>query len=227
MTASHDKRFPGEDETYRDARNALLAAELELETKVHEVAELRRNLPEGGPIKEDYVFQTTQNGVKRDVRLSELFRPGDDTLFLYSYMYGPNDEAPCPACSSLVDGFDGVWDHIADRISVAVVAKSPIDRFAALAQKRGWTNVRLLSSAKNTYNTDYLAENSAGFQLPAANIFVRRNGQIRHFWGAELLYVDRPGHPRHVDQIWPIWNILDLTPGGRGTDWFPQLSYPS
>jgi len=31
--------------------------------------------------------------------------------------------------------------------------------------------------------------------------------------------------PRHVDPIWPLWNLFDFTPEGRGTNWYPKLSY--
>ena len=175
---------------------------------------------------QDYRFVTTAEGAEREIRLSELFAPGSDTLFLYSFMYAPDADAPCPACTSLVDGFAGIARHVADRINMAVVAKAPISKLDALARERRWSTIRLLSSFDNSYNNDYFAVNARGAQIPAANVFVRRDGEIRHFWGAEMLYVDRPGHPRHVDQIWPIWNILDLTPEGRGTDWFPKLDYP-
>jgi len=30
---------------------------------------------------------------------------------------------------------------------------------------------------------------------------------------------------RHVDFMWPLWNILDRTPEGRGSDWGPRLEY--
>jgi len=225
MTSLHDKRFPGEDETYRSARNALLEAELALEEQLRQVAAMRQALPAGGVVGEDYVFDTVDDGAVRQVRLSELFSPGKDTLFLYSYMYGSDAKAPCPACTSLIDGFSGIAPHILARIGFAAVAKSPIEKFAKIAEQRGWSGIRLLSSAGNSYNADYYAETPDGNQIPAANIFVKRDGEIRHFYNAEQLYVDRPGqHPRHVDRIWPIWNILDLTPEGRG-DWFPQLQY--
>ena len=225
MQAQHDKRYPNEDAAYRDARTALLQAELELDAKVNEVATLRAALPDGGAVKEDYVFRTATDGQEHDIRLSELFAPGKDSLFLYSFMWGPGMENPCPACTSAIDGFNGVADHIGDRINVAIVAKNPIGTIMDVAKARGWTDLRFLSSADNSYNDDYFAHGASGNQIPAANIFVRRPDGIRHFWGAEMLYVDRPGHPRHVDQIWPIWQILDLTPEGRGTNWFPSLSY--
>ena len=225
MTNLHDKSYPNEGASYRQARNELLAAELALEDQLRKVADLRQALPDGGPVMEDYVFDTLENGKEQTVRMSDLFAPGKTSLFLYSFMYGPEDKQPCPACTSLVDGFNGVRDHIQDRVNMAVVAKVPIARLAEFAESRGWKGIRLLSSANNSYNQDYFAETPSGGQIPAANMFTRRNGEIRHFYGAEMLYADQPGrHPRHVDRIWPVWNLFDLTPEGR-EDWGPKLAY--
>ena len=114
-----------------------------------------------------------------------------------------------------------------DRVNFAVVARSPIERIRAFARERGWRNLRLLSSARNTYNVDYRAENADGAQLPALNVFVRRDGRVHHFYNTELLYTrTEPGQDgRHVDLIWPLWNLFDLTPEGRGTGWYPRLAY--
>jgi predicted dithiol-disulfide oxidoreductase (DUF899 family) len=63
--------------------------------------------------------------------------------------------------------------------------------------------------------------------MPMMNVFVRRKGAIRHFWGCELLYAkaERGQDGRHADLLWPLWNALDLTPEGRGKDWRPKLDY--
>ncbi|MEP3277126.1 MAG: DUF899 family protein [Stappiaceae bacterium] len=225
MTVLHDKRFPGENEDYRTARNALLREELALDEQVQKVAQLRRALPAGGKIQQDYVFEEVQPDHGKSVHMSDLFAPGKDTLFLYSFMYGPDSEAVCPSCTSLVDGFSGVSHHLKDRINMAVIAKAPVEKLQKLANSRNWSGIRLLSSFGNSYNEDYFAVGASGGQIPAANIFTKGDDGIRHFWSAELLYVSRPGHPHHVDQIWPIWNILDLTPDGRGSDWEPRLVY--
>ncbi len=216
----HDKRFPNESDDYRVARAALLKAELELDEKVQQVAALRAQLPLGGRVEHDYEFA----GADGPVKLSELFAPGKDSLVIYSYMYAASAERPCPMCTSLLDGFNGAADHITDRINLAVVARSPIDRIQAVAGDRGWTKLRLLSSAGNTYNEDYLGETDKG-QQPAINVFVRRPDGIHHYWHSELLWVDRGSQPRHADQMWPIWHLFDLTPEGRGADWYPKLSY--
>jgi predicted dithiol-disulfide oxidoreductase (DUF899 family) len=112
-------------------------------------------------------------------------------------------------------------------VALVVIAKSPIARIRAHARTRGWRRLRLLSSAGNSYNRDYRGETAEGAQMPALNVFVRRDGRVRQFWHAEMLYAaTEPGqHPRHVDMIWPLWNLLDLTPDGRGTDWYPRLAY--
>lgn len=225
MTELHDRHFPGEDANYRQARNELLEAELALEEQLRKVADMRHALPAGGPVAEDYVFDTLEDGQDGTIRISDLFTPGKSNLFLYSFMFGPNDEQPCPACTSIVDGFNGIATHLDSFINLAIVAKAPIHRFADFAESRGWDGVRLLSSAGNSYNSDYFAETPAGNQMPAANIFTRRDGQTRHFYSTELLYVDQPGrHPRHVDRLWPVWNLLDMTPEGRDV-WDPKLSY--
>ena len=209
--------FPNESADYRNARNALLDAEAELRAKVEEVAAMRRALPPGGAAQ-DYVF----DGVGGPVRLSELFEDGLDTLILYHFMFSDAMADPCPMCTAFMDGADGHAPNIGRRASFAVVARSPIERFAALADSRGWRNTRLLSSHGNTYARDYLCESPDGNQLPMCNVFTRGPDGIRHFWGSELLFAPSPWHPRHVDQIFSMWHFLDLTPEGRG-DFFPSL----
>jgi predicted dithiol-disulfide oxidoreductase (DUF899 family) len=228
----HSQRFPGESSSYRDARNQLLEAEVTLRRNIEEVAALRRKLPLGGEIPEDYVFEegaVDLNDTKtaRKTHLSELFSPGKDTLVLYSYMFGPNMPAPCVSCTSILDGLNGSAPHIRQRVNFAVVAKSPLARIRETARGRGWSNLRVLSSAANTYNRDYHGENAKGDQLPSLNVFARRDGKIYHSYHTELLFAPQePGMDgRHVDMIWPIWNVFDYTPEGRGTDWYPRLSY--
>lgn len=225
--SKHSVRFPGESESYRAARNELLAAEIQLRSSIEAVARKRRDLPLGGELAEDYVFDEASDGSERKVRLYELFEEGKDTLIIYSFMYGPQMARPCVMCTSILDALDGEAPHVMQRASLAVVAKSPIARIMEFANGRGWRNLGLLSSADNTYNHDYHAESSEGDQLPALNVFVRRDGAIHHFYNTELLYVPfEPGQDgRHVDLIWPLWNLFDLTPEGRGEKWYPRLSY--
>lgn len=222
--AKHTVRFPGESEKYRDSRNELLDAEIALRQQLESVASKRRALPLGGEVPEDYVFDDIGG---RKVRLSELFAPGKDTLIIYSYMYGPQMAQPCVSCTSILDGLDGQAPHATQRVNFVVVAKSPIERILEFTRGRGWRNLRLLSSANNSYNRAYHAETEKGGQMPALNVFVRRNGRIHHFYNAELLYAPSdPGQDgRHVDLIWPLWNLFDFTQEGRGDKWHPQLSY--
>ena len=128
-------------------------------------------------------------------------------------------------CTSMIDGLDAQAPHVRDRVELAVVAKAPIDALGEFASDRGWQHVPLLSSAKTTYDADYLTENDDGAPMPMLNVFVRCDGAIHHYWGSELLYAHADGQPRHVDTIWPLWNLFDLTPGGRGDNWYPKLAY--
>lgn len=218
--------WPNESEEYRRARDELLQAEIELRRHEEAVAAQRRALPRGGEVPEDYFF----DGVDGPVRMSELF--GDkDTLYLYNFMYRPGEkglalEGPCPACTSIIDGVDGTARHLRQAVAVAVIAKVPIERFRAWGDERGWRFARLLSSANNTYNRDYLAEDENELQRPVASVFTKRDGAIRHFWSSELLAAPtEPGeHPRHVDYMWPFWAMQDRTPEGRTVS-EPKLEY--
>jgi len=220
----HRVRFPGETDEYRGARNELLHAERDLRERMEAVAAMRRRLPRGGRVKEDYVFEEIAGGARQRTPLSGLFAPGKPSLVVYSFMYGPDAEHPCPLCTSFLDGLDRYALHLTQRVNLAVVAKSPIERIHAWAAERGWTRLRLLSSFANTYNADYFAESAEGAQMPACNVFTRSDQGVFHFWAAELLYAPVEGHPRHVDLLWPVWSFFDLTPEGRG-NWMPQRSY--
>ncbi len=221
--------FPNESSEYRKARNELLEAEAALRAQLEEVAALRRKLPVGGAVKEDYVFdEVGVGGAITQVKLSQLFAPGKNSLFIYGYMFGPQAKQPCPLCTSMLDGLDGNARHITQRINLAVVARSPIKRIVDVASARGWRHLRLLSSANNTFQSDYHAEDADGNQWPMANVFVKRDGKVHHFWGSELMFKKYAGGDmRHVDLVWPLWNVFDLTPEGRGESWYPSLSYES
>jgi len=215
-------KFPNETKQYRAARKKLLDAELALRRQVEKVAALRRKLPSGGEAVQDYAFMSERGPLK----LSELFERGN-TLVAYSFMYGPQMKSACPMCTSFLDGLDGNAQHVAQRTNLVVIAKSPIERIAEYARARGWRNLRLLSSAGTSYNRDYHGENEKGAQMPMMNVFVKRAGKVRHFYGSELLYApeDKGQNARHNDLMWPLWNLLDLTPEGRGSDWYPKLGY--
>ena len=103
--------------------------------------------------------------------------------------------------------------RITDKTNLAVVARSPIARIADFAN--------------NTYHRDYGGETPEGDQMPMLNVFTKRNGRIHHFWGSELLYApsEKGQDGRHIDMIWPLWNVFDTTPEGRGKDWYPKLGY--
>ena len=221
MGQFHDNTFPNEDGGYRVARDELLKAEIDLRKQIEAVAAMRRALPPGG-VAEDYEF-TSSSG---RVRLSELFENGRESLVIYSFMYGPDWEAPCPMCTAMLDGMDGQIPHVRQRVNFAVVAKAPIAKIEAFAESRGWSNLPLLSSEGNTYNADYFAENDEG-QWPMINVFHRSGAEVRHTWGSELFLTppDDGLHNRHADLIWPLWAVFDMTPEGRGTDWYPALSY--
>ena len=219
--------FPGESAEYREARDRLLEHEIELRRAMEDVAVARRALPPGGVVPEDYVFG--------DVRFSELFGPGTESLLIYSFMFprDPHDDRPgprdgaCPSCVALLDQLDGAVEHLTQHANFVAVAKSPLPPVLEFAKERGWRRLRLLSSHGTNYNRDYHGETAEGDQRPMLNVFHRDSGAIRHFWGSELFYAPTDGDqdPRHVGTLEPLFNMLDLTPEGRPADWEEQLSY--
>jgi predicted dithiol-disulfide oxidoreductase (DUF899 family) len=223
----HTKRFPNESAEYRDARDQLLQEEIELRRHIERVAQQRRALPLGGKLKEDYIFDEMVNGKPEKVKFSGLFAKDKPTLVVYSMMYHPDDEKACPSCTSILDGVDGSTPHIRDRVNFVVATKAPIEKAMKWAEYREWRNLRILSSFNNSYNHDYFAENEKGGQIPAMNVFSKKSDGIYHTYSTELLYAPSdPGqNNRHVDHIWPVWNVFDMTPEGRGTDWYPTYEY--
>jgi predicted dithiol-disulfide oxidoreductase (DUF899 family) len=247
MTSQAPFTFPNESEAYRATRDRLLTQEVELRRAMEAVAAARRALPPGGEVPQDYVFHGLRpDGAAGDVRLSELFAPGKDSLVVYNMMFPryptderpgpaagatarlPRAEGPCPSCTALIDQLDGAAPHVAPRVNMVIVAKTALPRLLAFAGERGWRHLRFLSSAGTTFNRDYGGETDTGHQQPMLNVFHRDGGVIRHFWGSEMLFAPRdPGQdPRHAGTIEPLWNIFDLVPEGRGGDWEEQLAYP-
>ncbi len=237
--------FPGETAQYRAARAALLEREIELRRAMEDVAVARRALPMGGAVPEDYVFVGAgDGGAATDVRLSELFAPGKDSLVLYSYMFprhpaddrpGPVsgesarlalEDGPCPSCTALIDQLEGAAEHVEQHVNLAIVARAPFSRLETFGRERGWKRLRLLSAAGNTYTRDYHGQSEDGASLPILNVFHRDGDEIRHFWGSELGSAPpEPGQdPRAVGTLETMWNLFDFTPEGR-PDFDEQLSY--
>jgi len=239
--------FPGESPEYRAARNRLLDDEIALRRATEAVAVARRNLPPGGLIPEDYIFDgLAPDGTPTKIKLSELFAPGQDSLVIYNFMFprwpgdprpGPTDGAtaklkledgPCPSCTAFLDSLNGTAPHLqAGGLNFVVIAKAPLDRILAYAHERGWHNLRLLSAAANNFKRDYHAQSPEGAQLPLMTVFHRDGDQIRHFWTSEMFSTPPdPGQDqRHNGTIEQIWNIFDLTPEGRPTQWHEQIAY--
>ena len=211
-------RWPNESDAYRAARTTLLAEEIRLRRHIQQVAAQRRALPPGGGIEQDYMFQSKDG----PVTLTGLF--GDhDTLIVYSMMYGPDRARICPMCAALLDAWDGMTHHVAQRATLVIVARSPIDRILACAAERGWTGPNFLSDPSGDYTADYVGDRDA--DMPAYTIFRREAGAVHHFYSGEGgMEIADPGQDPHAaPDLNPLWVMLDTTPEGRGTEWYPRL----
>src|SRR3569623_19717 len=218
-------RQPNESADYRRAREALLVEEIELNRHIARVAAQRRALPPGCEVKGDYQFLGEASSVHgaNPVGMAELF--GDkDTLFVYNWMYGPKRQRPCPMCTALLSAVNGNADHIRQRIAMAVVALSPIERQVAFKVERGWHNLPLYADVNGRFSQDYHAVMDDGTDTAAINVFTRRDGTIRHFWGAELGFesADPGKDPTTAPDLMLLWNVLDWPPKGHGPEWTPR-----
>lgn len=220
--ASRRRAFPGEDESYTKARKSLLAEEIDLRRRMTRVAEQRRQLPPG-PLMKDYRFKDA-NGA--ELGLADLF--GDhDTLVSYFWMYGPERERPCPMCTNWLGSVDGNANDIKQRVAFKVFGRSPVERQKAFALERGWQALDFLQVVGDNYIRDFGLAMPGGGDLAAIVVYKRGKDGVRLFWRSEMTadMADPGQDPRDAPDIAALWNILDLTPGGRGTDWYPSLEY--
>jgi predicted dithiol-disulfide oxidoreductase (DUF899 family) len=220
LAGTNSARHPNESADYRRARQALLAEEIELRRHIERVAAMRRALPPGGEVTKNYMFE----GEGGKVALADLF--GDkQTLVIYSYMFGPAREKPCPMCTSFMSTWEAKLPDVEQRVAFVFVARSPIARLVAAKEARGWTRHRIYSDTSGDYTRDYVS--AADADAPGYNVFTRRDGTIHHFWSGEMgPATSDPGQdPRGAPDMDPLWTILDTTPEGRGKDWYPSLSY--
>ncbi|MCK9687255.1 DUF899 family protein [Scleromatobacter humisilvae] len=219
LAAAASKPYPGDSAEYRRARTALLAEEIELRRHIERVARQRRAMPLGGEAR-GYTFRDQDDAV---LQFADLFGE-HDTLVSYIWMFGPQRPRPCPMCTAFLDAFDLPSRSITQRIGFVVIGRSPVARQLAFARERGWRDLQFFQCIGDEFARDYRALGPNDEEMPALDVWVRRDGRVHHFWAGELGGTEDPGQdPRGAPDPTPLWNILDLTPGGRGTDWYPQL----
>jgi predicted dithiol-disulfide oxidoreductase (DUF899 family) len=222
LAGNNPVRIPNESQEYRAARTALLAEEIELRRHIERVAAQRRTLPPGGRVTGEYRFEG-EDGLSD---FAGLF--GDkQTLAVYSYMFGPQRERPCPMCTNLLGAWEGNAADMDQKISLVVVARSPLQRLIAWKRERGWKNLRMYTDLNGNYSRDYFGVLPDGSEIPAFNVFTRRDGTMRHFWSGEMTgsTADPGQDPRGAPDPAPLWMVLDSTPEGRGGNWYPKLNY--
>ena len=223
LARENPARVPHESAEYRAARMALLAEEIELRRHVERVAAMRRALPPGALAQGDYRFM----GEAGESDLTGLFGE-HETLLVFNYMFGPERARACPMCTDLLDAWNAIAPSVTQHLSLAVVARSPIERLSAWKSERGWKHLRLYEDLGWNFTRHYVGiPDDPTDEGAATNVFTRRDGEIRHFWADEMwLETADPGQgPRGAPDPSPLWHVLDMTPAGRPADWHPKLSY--
>ena len=222
LAEASETRWPGESAEYRRARTALLAEEIALRRQIQRVAAQRRALPPG-PVAKDYRFRDEQG---REIGLADLFGR-HDILFTYLWMYGPERARPCPMCTSFVGSLDIPAPDLEQRLSLAIIGRSPVARQLAFARERGWRNLRFYEAIGDAFACDTAWLNQAGEEWAQVIVWTRSGPEVRLFWAAEGgPETADPGFDPHLaPDPTPLWNILDWTPAGRPAGWYPKLEY--
>jgi predicted dithiol-disulfide oxidoreductase (DUF899 family) len=221
--AAATKPYPGDSDEYRKARVALLAEEIELRRHIGRVAAQRRALPPGG-IAKGYRF-LNQDG--QEIGLADVFGR-HDTLVSYFWMYGPQRERPCPMCTAFLNSLEAAARDLEQRVAIAIFGRSPVSRQLAFARERGWRFLKFYQTVGDDFPKDYRGLAPDGSEWPMLDVWTREEATVRHFWGSEMsaAMADPGEDPRNAPDPEALWNMLDLTPAGRGTDWYPKLEYP-
>jgi predicted dithiol-disulfide oxidoreductase (DUF899 family) len=223
LAAKRSAPFPGESDDYAKAREALLAEEIEVRRHLTRLAEQRQALPPGPVVEADYRFV---DGNGEEVTLLDLF--GDhDTLITYFWMYGPHRERPCPMCTNFLGGANGNANDVKQRAAFKILGRSPVERQRAFAVERGWRDLEFVQTLGDDYANDLGLLDDEGNESPALVVYQKDGDQVRLFWSAEMpAEAADPGQdPRTAPDVAPLWLLLDLTPEGRGTDFYPRVEY--
>ena len=223
LAAKRSAPFPGESDDYAKAREALLAEEIEVRRHLTRLAEQRQALPPGPVVGVDYRFV---DGNGEEVTLLDLF--GDhDTLITYFWMYGPQRERPCPMCTNFLGGANGNATDVKQRAAFKILGRSPVERQRAFAVERGWRDLEFVQTVGDDYANDLGLLDDEGNESPALVVYQKDGDEVRLFWSAEMpAEAADPGQdPRTAPDVAPLWLLLDLTPEGRGTDFYPRVEY--
>jgi len=208
------KRYPSNASSeYINARQTLIEAEWDLRNHIEKVAAMRRALPKGAVMK-DYTFDAPDG---KKMTLADLAADGRSVI-IYHLMFTDKDPEPWSMCASFVDTQNAIGKHLAQRLNFAVIAKAPIEKIDAYAKKRGWNNIRFLSSANNDFAMEMQMEYPAWVPeceaLPGLSVFRKDDdGKVRHVYSSTADFA--PHTQRGMDLMAPLWHFLDLTPEGR------------
>ena len=175
-------------------------------TQIGELRKKMRDLQaavEPEPVQ-DYAF-TTPDGT---VRLSQLFGRKDDLIVIH------NMGSSCPHCTLWADGFNGLYEHLANRAAFALSSPDAPAAQKRFAQSRGW-RFPMVSHKGTSFAADMGYRSEDGGWMPGVSVFRREGGRI-------LRVADTSFSPG--DDFCALWHLLDLFPEGAG-DWSPRFRY--
>lgn len=224
LAAKRKSRFSNESAAYAKAREALLAEEIEVRRHLGRLARQNRELPEGPEMPDGWRFVGTTG---EEIRLVDMFGR-HDTLVLYHWMFGPERNRPCPMCTNLLGPLAANAADLRQRVALAVVSRSKVERMVAFGLERGWRDLPFYQAVGDEFSIavgGLLPEKK--MEMPALLVLRKKDATVRLHWMGEMTpeMADPGEDPRGPVDLPPLWNVLDLTPVGRDPKWYPRLSY--
>jgi predicted dithiol-disulfide oxidoreductase (DUF899 family) len=152
----------------------------------------------------DYEFATPEG----PVRLSGLFGGKRDLIVIH------NMGVSCPYCTLWADGYNGIFDYLAERAAFVISSPDPPDVQRRFTEGRGWRFL-MVSHLGTSFAADMGYRSERGSWLPGISVFRMEGGRI-------LRVSDAPSDIG--DDFCALWHLFDLLP--EGAEGFrPKFSY--
>ena len=187
---------------YQDAARKVEQLHKKLVAVNAEIAEVRR-AAEPQAMK-DYVFTRSTGD---STTWQDLFGRKKDLMVIHNMGRG------CPYCTLWADGFNGVYDHLANRAAFVLASPDKPEAQAKFAASRNW-RFPMITYRGTTFAEDTGYGGDGGF-MPGVSVFQKKNGQVVRVSDTGF----GPG-----DIYCTVWHLFDLLPQGAD-GWQPKYTY--
>ena len=187
---------------YEEAAKKLASLGRKLVAVEEEMTKVRRAAQPQA--MKDYVF-TRSTG--ESATWQDLFGRKKDLMVIHNMGSG------CRYCTLWADGFNGVYDHLANRAAFVVASPDKPAAQARFAASRHW-RFPMITYQGTTFAEDTGYASGDGF-MPGVSVFQKKNGKVVRVSDTSF----GPG-----DIYCSVWHLFDLIPEGAD-GWQPKYRY--